>query len=322
MTVAILGGTGFIGSAAAQALVARGEAPLVVSRGVHPVQLPPAAIHERAGRDTAALVELFRRHGVDTVIDIFALGTRNTGPVLAAMRETGGRYVLLSSVDVYSNYAGLLKQATPPIQAAPAREDDPLRTVLYPYRGNDRRPRGVDDDMFEDYDKIPLEQAALGDPAFTTTVIRAPMVFGPGDKQHRFGWAIGAIRNGSRIGLDERAADWPNSYGYVEDIGAAIALAALSPAAAGRIYNVGQPFVRTPVEWLTTIAAVMGAEIAVDVVPPDARGLLADRADASDLRYPLTLDTTRIRTELGFSEPTPEREALERTIADEIARAR
>ena len=42
-----------------------------------------------------------------------------------------------------------------------------------------------------------------------------------------------------------------------------------------------------------------------------------ERADASDLRYPLTLDTTRIRTELGFVEPTPERDALLATVATE-----
>lgn len=322
MTVAILGGTGFIGSATARALVARGEQPLIISRGVHPVQLPEGARYEKAGRDTVALVELFRRQGVTTVIDIFAIGARNTEPVFAAMREIGGRYVLLSSVDVYSNYAGLLKKAQPPIQPEPAKEDDPLRTLLYPYRNNERRPRGVDDDIFEDYDKIPLEKLALADPGFTTTVIRAPMVFGPADKQHRFGWAVNAIRTGGSVAVDERAAAWPNSYGYVEDIGAAIALAAVSPQAAGRTYNVGQGFVRTPVEWLETIAGIMGTSIAIDLVQPEARGLLADRADASDLRYPLTLDTTRIRGELGFTEPTPEREAIERTVAYELASAR
>ena len=43
------------------------------------------------------------------------------------------------------------------------------------------------------------------------------------------------------------------------------------------------------------------------------------RAEASDLRYPLTLDTSRIRQELGFKEVVPEREALLATIAYETA---
>ncbi len=316
MGIAILGGTGFIGGAIARRAAARGLAPLIIARGKHPVALPDGATFEPADRrDTAALAAILGRHRVDTLIDIFALGLRNTQPVFDALGQTGGRYVLLSSVDVYSNYGGLLRRDQPPVQAAPAREDDPLRAFRYPYRGNDRRPRGVEDDLFDDYDKIILEEAAAADPRFATTVIRAPMIFGPGDKQHRFAWAIEAVRAGPRIAIDERAAAWPNSYGYVEDIAEAILLAALSPAAAGRTYNVGQPFVRTPVEWLKTFAEIMNTPIEIELVP---RGLLSDRAEASDLRYPLTLDTTRIRTELGYEEPTPERDALLATIAAEL----
>ena len=318
MTVAVYGGTGFIGGAVVRRLLARGIAPLVLARGKHPVAVPKGATFVAAEReDGKRLVEIFQQHEVDTVIDIFALGLRNTAPMLEAMGAIGGRYVLLSSVDVYSNYAGLLKRDTPPVQAAPAKEGDPLRSFRYPYRQNDRRPQGVENDMLEDYDKIILEEATAGDGRFVTTVIRAPMVFGPGDKQRRFRWAIEAVRKGGVAELDQRAARWPNSYGYVEDVGESIALAATSTKAAGRTYNVGQGFVRTPIEWLLSFAVVLNQPIEVLEVPPEARGLLADRADASDLRYPLTLDTSRIRTELGFREVVPERDALLATIADE-----
>jgi nucleoside-diphosphate-sugar epimerase len=280
--------------------------------------VPRGASFIAAERDDGRrLVEIFQQHEVDTVIDIFALGLRNSAPMLEAMGAIGGRYVLLSSVDVYANYGGLLRRDTPPVQAAPAKEDDPLRQFRYPYRQNDRRPQGVENDMLEDYDKIILEEATAGDGRFATTVIRAPMVFGPGDKQHRFRWAIEAVERGGVVELDQRAARWPNSYGYVEDVGEAMALAATAPQAAGRTYNVGQDFVRTPIEWLLSFAVVLNRPIEVLEVPPDKRGLLADRADASDLRYPLTLDTSRIREELGFAEIVPEREALLRTITAE-----
>ena len=320
MTIAILGGTGFIGTAVAKRLLARGEAPLVLARGKHPVALPDGARFEAADRmDGRRLVELLRDNDVDTVIDIFALGLKNTGPVLEAMGAIGGRYLLLSSVDVYSNYGGLLGRETPPVQAAPAKEDDPLRGFRFPYRQNSRRPQGVEDDLFDDYDKIILEEAAAGDGRFATTVIRAPMTFGPGDKQHRFRWAIEAVKAGGVIELDERAAKWPNSYGYINDVAEAMVLAATSPAAAGRTYNVGQNFVRNPIEWLLSFAVVMGRRVEVQEVPAEKRGLMAERADASNLSYPLTLDTSRIRTELGFSEIVPEREALLATIAAESA---
>ncbi|MGN6487785.1 MAG: NAD-dependent epimerase/dehydratase family protein [Devosia sp.] len=320
MTVAIIGGTGFIGTAVAERLLLRGLRPVAVARGEHPIALPAGAIFERGDRmDGARLGEIFRTHGVDTVIDIFALGLLNTRAVLEAVAAIGARYLLLSSVDVYSNYGGLLRKESPPIQAAPAREDDPLRGFRYPYRGNSRRPQGVENDLFEDYDKIILEEAALGDSRFPTTVVRAPMIFGPGDKQHRFRWAIDAVRQGGLVRLDERAAKWPNSYGYLTDVAEAMVLAALDPRAAGRIYNVGQSFVRTPIEWLLTFGVVMNRRIEVETVPAAEQALLHERAEASDLRYPLTLDTTRIREDLGFSEVVPERDALLATIAYESA---
>lgn len=318
MTIAIIGGTGFIGRAVAERVIARGMTPIVIARGQHPVDLPTGAVFEPADRmDSAALVAIFRRHAVDTVIDIFALGLLNTRSVFEAMATISGRYLLLSSVDVYSNYGGLLKKETPPIQLEPAKETDPLRSFRYPYRGNTRRPQGVDADLFEDYDKIILEDAALADARFTTTAIRAPMMFGPGDKQHRFKWAIDAAKAGGVVKLDERVGRWPNSYGYVADVAEAMLVAALDPRAAGRIYNVGQSFVRTPIEWLLTFAVILNRSLEVETVPPSAHGLQWDRAESTDLRYPLTLDTTRIREELGFVEPTEERDALLATIKSE-----
>lgn len=316
MTIAIVSGTGFLGPAIARRLIARGPTPLVIARGKHPVSLPDGATFAPADRmDSAALTALFTTHQVTCVIDIFTLSLRNTQPVLDATAAAGARYLLISSTDVYLNYEGLLKKGTPPIRPEPATEDSPLRTIRYPYRANTRRPQGVEDDLFEDYDKLPIEDAARADPRLSATIIRAPMIFGPGDKQHRFKWAIDAARAGGVARLDERAARWPNSYGYLDDVAEAIALAATDLRAKNRTYNVGQPFVRTPIEWLLTFAIVLNRSLEVETVPAAAQGLQFDRAEASDLRYPLTLDTTRIRTELGFAELIPEREALLKTIA-------
>ncbi|RYE83771.1 MAG: NAD-dependent epimerase/dehydratase family protein, partial [Hyphomicrobiales bacterium] len=99
MTIAIIGGTGFIGRAVAERVIARAMTPIVIARGQHPVDLPAGAVFEKADRmDSAALTAIFRRHAVDTVIDIFALGLLNTRAVFEAMAAIGGRYLLLSSV--------------------------------------------------------------------------------------------------------------------------------------------------------------------------------------------------------------------------------
>lgn len=316
MKIAILGGTGFIGSAIARRLVLRGLKPVAIARGNQTVSLPEGVVFEPADRmDTSSLVEIFARHDVDVVIDIFALGLLNTRPVFDAVAAHGGRYMLLSSVDVYANYGGLLRREQPPILAAPAKETDPLRTFRYPYRGNPHRPQGVDQALFEDYDKIPLEEATRALPGGAHTIVRAPMIFGPGDKQHRFAWAVTAVQSGKTIALDERAANWPNSYGFVVDVAEAIVCAALDPLASGETFNVGQPLVRTPVDWLKTFAEVMEKNISIALVPPEKGGILSDRAEATDLAYPLTLDTSKIRKKLGYTEPTNELDALRQTIA-------
>lgn len=320
MTVAIIGGTGFLGKAVAKRLLAHGQDVLVIARGREPVALPSEVRFEVADRmDGPAIAALLKANGVTAVIDIFTLSLRNTQPVLDAVGAVGGRYVMVSSTDVYSNYGGLLKKENPAIRLEPATEDSPLRTLRFPYRGNPRRPKGVDDTLFDEYDKIPIEEAARTDTRFESTILRLPMIFGPEDKQHRFAWAIKAAAAGKPFAIDARAARALNSYGYIDDMAEALVLGALHPAAAGRTYNAAQAQVRTVHEWAQTILDVMGIEAEITAVPPEAKGIMVERAEAANMDYPLTLDSNRIRTELGYAETISERAALERTIAWELS---
>ncbi|WDR03236.1 NAD-dependent epimerase/dehydratase family protein [Devosia algicola] len=316
MTIAIVGGTGFIGVELVKRLQAHDQEVVAIARGIEPVDLPEGARFITADRmDAEAMRAVMTEVNPSAVIDIFTISLRNTRAVLDAVGAVGGRYVLVSSTDVYANYAGLLKMANPPIRHEPATEESPLRTLRYPYRGNPRRPKGVSDDLFEDYDKLPIEEAARTDPRFDTTIVRPPMIFGENDKQNRFGWVINNAKAGKSIAIDRRAAGWLNSYSYVADVAEALALAAIHPAAAGRTYNVAQPKDRTVLAWAEIILGAMGIDCEVVTADPDANGIMADRAETSDLRYPLTLDSSRIRAELGFVETLPEADALQRTIA-------
>ena len=320
MTIAIIGGTGFLGTATAKRLRERGHDVLVVARGQSPVALPDGVKFEAADRmDGGAIARLLKDNGVTAVIDIFTISLRNTQPVIDAAAKAGARYVMVSSTDVYSNYGGLLKKESPAIRPDPATEDSPLRTLRYPYRGNSRRPKGIEDDLFEEYDKIPIEEFALADGAPQATVVRLPMIFGPDDKQRRFSWVIKGAKAGEPFRLDRRGAAWLNSYAYIDDVAEALTLAATLPEAAGRIYNAAQPFVRTQADWARTILTLMGLDSEIILVDAEAGGALAERAESSDLSYPLTLDSARIRAELGYSEIVPEEQALRRTIDWELS---
>ena len=90
MTIAIISGTGFLGTATARRLRERGADVLVVARGKSPVALPDGVKFEKADRmDSARIAELLTANGVTAVIDIFALSLRNSEPVIEAAAKAG-----------------------------------------------------------------------------------------------------------------------------------------------------------------------------------------------------------------------------------------
>jgi nucleoside-diphosphate-sugar epimerase len=94
----------------------------------------------------------------------------------------------------------------------------------------------------------------------------------------------------------------------VEDVAAAVALAATSPTAAGRVYNVAEPTALTEAEWVAKVGAVVGWNGKVVAVPKGKLpvGLNTDQD--------LVVDSTRIRAELGYREVVQPDDALRETV--------
>jgi nucleoside-diphosphate-sugar epimerase len=229
-------------------------------------------------------------------------------------RGTAGRLVLLSSMDVYRVYGGLLRLEPAAPDADPLDEDAPLRTVLYPYRARARSPQ----DLEARYDKLLVERRVGGDAALPATVLRLPAVYGPGDAQRRLRDYVRRMDDGRpAILLPQGMARWRWTRGAVENVAAAVALAAANPRAAHRIYNVGEEDALTEQQWVRRIARAA-----------DWRGQVVSAPDAMlppGLRRPLdwscdlVFDTRRIRRELGYIEPIARDAALGRAVAWERA---
>ncbi|MGC2742599.1 MAG: NAD-dependent epimerase/dehydratase family protein, partial [Candidatus Angelobacter sp.] len=180
-----------------------------------------------------------------------------------------------------------------------------LRTSLYPW---------VDDE----YDKIPVEQAVMGDSKLSGTILRLPMIYGPGDPVHRFHPVLKRMDDGRRqIIFADDVAPLRTPRGYVEDVGVAIALAAASPQATGRVYNVCEAESFGELDWARKIAAATGWNGEFVVLPHD-------RAP-KHLHWPgntaqhVVASSQRIRKELGYRELLPREEAMRRTIEWERA---
>jgi nucleoside-diphosphate-sugar epimerase len=212
--------------------------------------------------------------------------------------------VTLSSGDVYRAYGVFTRLEQAPLEPTPITEDSPLRHVLFPYRAGAK----PGDDKY-DYEKILVERVVRADTGLPATVLRLPMVYGPGDEQHRLAPYLQPMRDGRpAVLVDEGLARWRCLRGYVEDVAEAVALAVMSPASAGRVYNVAEPTAYTEAEWVARIGAVVGWGGAVVPVPGGRMPVPFDTAQA------LTVDTTRIRAELGYREGVDPDDALRATV--------
>ncbi|HEY7170596.1 MAG TPA: NAD-dependent epimerase/dehydratase family protein [Vicinamibacterales bacterium] len=314
MRILLIGGSGFIGPHVASALVERGHDVIVFHRGR---TATPAGVGEIIG-DRRRLTEhaaSLRGAAADVVVDLVLSSGTQARTLVEVMRGHTGRIVALSSCDVYRACGITHGLEEGPLEPVPLTESSRLRTKLQTYPPAQikmlQQIFGWADD---DYDKIPVEREVLGGGAdLPGTVLRLPMVYGPGDPLHRFHPIVKRVDDRRRrIPYSIGTAGWRATKGYVGEVGAAIALATVSARAAGQIYNVGEPDAITELEWARLIAGSMqwNGEF---VVLPDEQLPVYLRAPGNTAQHWAT-DTTKIRRELGYAERLPRDEAIRRTV--------
>jgi nucleoside-diphosphate-sugar epimerase len=138
------------------------------------------------------------------------------------------------------------------------------------------------------------------------------MVYGPGDRLHRLWPLLEQMEPGRpSLVLPASVAQFRATRGYVENVAAAIALAATADRAAGRVFNVGEPDSPSELDWARQVADVVGWKGEILVVP-DAEAPPHLRLPGN-LRQQWVADSTRLRTELGYAESVGRPEALRRT---------
>ena len=229
-------------------------------------------------------------------------------------RGIARRVVAASSGDVYRAMAVLHGIDPGPVEPVPLTEDSPLRTTMPPYsREALAAVRNTFAWVDEEYDKVQVEQAMRSDPELPATILRLPMVYGPGDPLHRLFPVVKRIEDRRPAIVYERShAQFVPCRGYVENVAHAVVMACTSDAAAGRTYNVCEPDAITEADWTARIAAVTGWTGRVVSVPREQ----APKHLVQRYRFEqhLFMDSSRIHAELGYSEPVSVEEALRRTV--------
>jgi nucleoside-diphosphate-sugar epimerase len=225
LPILVLGGTQFLGPPSVRRLVQEGHEVVLFHRGRH--EHPDAAAAENLHGDfaefTAYVPQLIRR-SPEVVVDVVSYIDK-AGHGIQNLRGVVDRAVVLTSQDVYRAFAILhgSEPAEPP-QATPLTEESETRTG----RSRDLTPE-------VDVDNLEVERALAGDPALAVTVLRLPVIYGPHDPQRRLAHYVRRMDDGRpAIALDERLARFRQSRGYVDNVAAAVVLAATADRARGR----------------------------------------------------------------------------------------
>lgn len=313
MEILIIGGTNFIGPYVVRRLSELGHRVTIFHRGKTTTELPPG-VTEMKG-DRANLLDMrsdFSRIAPDVVLDMVAYTEQEAQTAIDTFRGIAGRIVVISSMDVYRAY-GIILGLESGIEPVPLTEESPLREKLYPFQNLPQRPLNAP----ADYEKILVEKAVMADAKLADklpgTVLRLPMVYGPGDPLHRLEPFLRRMDdNRSAIVVEENVARWRSSWGYVENVAEAIALTVTDERAKGRIYNVCDARVFSEAERIEFIKELAAWE---------GRLLLASKDRLpTEWQLPLNvkqdwlIDSNRIRQELGYSEIVSLDEGLKRTI--------
>lgn len=309
MRILIIGGTRFIGPYVVRKLVEMRHDITLYHRGKTGTQLcrEVKCIHDERSSLKNYLAD-FKALAPEVVLDMIPVNEEEAVDVVVTFRGIAHRVIGISSQDVYRAYGLLIGIESGQPDSVPLTEEAPLRDVLFPYR-----EQVHPDNRLYDYDKILVEAIYMGNPDLPGTILRLPMVYGPGDYQHRLYPYLKRMDDARpAIILEEGIEHWKWSKGYVEDMATAIVLATTDPRGSGKIYNVGEQGGLSEAQWVREIGKAVGWDGEIVCLPDE---VLPDQLKTSiNTNQDLVVDTDKIRVELGYKEIVSTEEALQRTV--------
>ncbi len=294
MRVLLLGGTGLSGPFIARELQNRGHEVVVYHRGEHESPFMPDCEHIHGDRkDRDAFGEALKKIKANAVIDMLSMIDADSKPVIEAFRGRIRASVHISSGDVYAD--------APDFGEEPISEDAPLRDPpTY-----EEEPRN--------YDKVLMERAVLaacqeGD--FPATVIRYPVIYGPGRSGGYREWPIirRVLDGRDRLALPGKAFRIPAARGYNKNLAASVVSALETDAAVGKAYNLSDMECQTLPEIAEEISKILGHEWEVVEIPDDVW-------EGDIYSGPLgQYDLSRASRDLGLRDVVAVKEALRETV--------
>jgi nucleoside-diphosphate-sugar epimerase len=295
MDALVIGGTGPTGPFIVRGLRERGHRVAILHTGRHEVpEIPDDVEHIHTDPwSPEALAAALEGRSFDLCIATYGRLRR----IAQLLEGRVGRFLSVGGVPAYRGFMNpaLFEPAGLPV---PTAEDAPLV-----------RLETEDEKGF----RIVRTEEAVFESHPGATHFRYPSVYGPYQLVPREWCIVRRILDGRRRIILPDGGLTLLHYGYAENLAHAVLLAVDRPeASAGRVYNCADDEVLTLRQVVEIIAAGLGHPLEVFSMPTElavpARPLLTQ-----PLPTHRVLDLTRIRTELGYRDVVPPREALVRT---------
>lgn len=283
----VLGGAGFVGTAACKELMRRGVETIAAGRTERPYGTFTSYVaFDRT--DEEQLARALEQTQPDVLLDLACYQPQHIEAV--ARKFKGERYVFIST-GVY-----------PDLHGKAAREED-----FKPLEGEP--PDALDYREGKRWCETML--ARHGD--FPWTVIRPPVIFGPADHTLRIAAYIQRVADGGPVLVPSETYDWQAGLAWVKDVGFACALTCdLRKETAHEAYNVSFEGVSLR-DLIEGIAGALGVPARAHPIPFER---MPDGASpyGPDPRRGAGFVVDKARRELGF-EPSALEDALAETLA-------
>jgi nucleoside-diphosphate-sugar epimerase len=290
--ILVIGGTGPTGIPLVAELVERGHAVAILHRGTHERAETPASVeHVHADPfDDDSLRGALTGRTFDAAFVMYGRLRR----IAPALQGKVGQFVSVGGVPAYRGFMNpwLHEPAGLPV---PIAEDAPV--VQEP----------ADD---EKGFRIARTEEVVFEHHPEAAHFRYPYVYGPYQLMPREWLVVRRVLDGRRRIVVADDGLTLHHHGYTENLAHALVLALDHPeAAAGKVFNAADDEVLSVRQVVEIIAAALGHELELVSMPYDlavpARPLLAQ-----PLPTHRVLDLTRLRTDLGYRDRVPAREAL------------
>jgi nucleoside-diphosphate-sugar epimerase len=246
LSVLLIGGAGYMGRPTARAMLEAGHRVTVLSRGMRPAV--EGAEHLGVDRrDPTALATALEGRRFDFTVDFVAYDAADVERLLLVPYAALGRYVMISSGQVYLVTVG----ATPPF-----REEESGHPLM------PEPPAGTPDHREWSYgvgkrraERVLLKLRATH--GVRGLALRLPVVQGEGDPYARLSPYLERMMDGGPVLLPADGAT-PTRYIYVGDVARALVRLLEGSPPRSPVYNLAQPEVLPLREFLERVARTAG----------------------------------------------------------------